>query len=161
MGRLPESDKIFRMVHVSMRDRRNKMIPNIKGFQPTPHDNFKLSVDWENKTTPEESLARFGATYKFNKNEFKDHNDFEVFSLEIAFVNSFDSIKEVSHDPIENNPPPIGTPNNPAHSLVHFSSTSEEDEPEIYLKLRDHADKISTNGDEVNELVESLRNQWQ
>lgn len=78
--RLPLGDRIFRVVLSTERDRKNKNVPALRCFSLTPADKGCLSVDWERKTTPEESVARFGATYKMNKEEYKPYDNREIFA---------------------------------------------------------------------------------
>lgn len=68
---LPDTDKVYRIVLVTNRDRKNHNIPSIGCFSLAPTDEGSLSVDWERKTSPEESIARFGASYKLYTKEYK------------------------------------------------------------------------------------------
>lgn len=161
MVSLPNEDDVYRLVQVSVRDKKNNSVPAIRCFAPHSNDNGMLSVDWDNYTTPEESLARFGGTHKHGTTNFKDHRQWEIYSMNVEFLKLLDSIiDDVTHDPIENTPPTIGMPNNPAHSLVNFSGNNpEEDAPEIMLLLRNHAKdrNVKLNMEEVEALVLAYR----
>ena len=73
---LPNEDNIYRLVHVTIRDSKNKAIPAPRCFAPSNTDEGNLSVDWEHYTTPEKSLARWGASYKWGTEVFKDHKQY-------------------------------------------------------------------------------------
>ena len=100
---LPEADNVYRMVHITMRDRKNKSIPAIRCFSPSPADNYKLSVDHAENTTPEISLSRVGATLKKDR-AYKNINDFEIYSLNVGATLLIPGILDVVADPIVNNP---------------------------------------------------------
>lgn len=72
---LPDEDDVYRIVINSFRDRRNKAIPAPRCFDLTKNDGNKLSVDREKNTPPQETIARVGASYKFNMKEYRDHRN--------------------------------------------------------------------------------------
>lgn len=133
---LSEESITFRMVHKNLRDENFE--PYISAFKPTKKDDNKLSVDYQELTTPEDSIGRFGATKKINGN-FKNIDDFSIYSLETSFLinlpNNF--ISKVEYNPIHNDPLIDGVPNNKSHSLAHFIE-SHTDEPELLAKLWEH-----------------------
>ena len=160
---LPKLDDVFRLVLATERDRKNKSIPAVRCFTLVPRDENKLSVEWSRKTTPEEAIARFGASYKFDSNEFKPYCNREIYALNVNFLHSFSDIEDVVYDPISIEPPQKGKVSNAAHSLIVFSAAFAKDqakEPEVFLKLRNHAKdkKIKVDYKKVDELVEELRN---
>lgn len=159
---LPESDKVFRNVLITQRDRRNKNIPAVRCFSLSPNDNNKLSVDWEKQTTPEECIARIGASFRMRKEEYKQYNNREVYALDIAFLNSLSDIEKVVYDPIIFCTPEKGKTDNPAHSLVVFLeefANKKIKEPEILIKIRDHAinKKVEIDWHQVEKLVQLYR----
>lgn len=162
-GSLPLEDQVYRIALVSWREKKNKSVPSTRCFDLTERDGNKLSVDWSGLTTPEESIARVGASFKFGKEEYKESGSRELYALEISFLNTLKEIEEVIYDPIINTPSIKGQPNNLAHSLIIFNEDVVNDKlkrPEIILKLRDHAKsrRVEVNTDQVNDLVEEYRN---
>ncbi|TCC98489.1 hypothetical protein [Pedobacter hiemivivus] len=78
------------------------------------------SVDWNKFTTPEECLIRSGLTYKFNKNEFRNQNDYRIFELNVGQVKKIEEITRLEHTPTNRTPEKIGQPNNPSHSSLYY-----------------------------------------
>lgn len=160
---LPSSDFVFRLVEKELVE-KDKFTPKIRGF--SLHDNDKkhgygLSVDWSALTTPEESLGRWGASYKTGTTEFKDYKKRDIYVLNIGVLKSIDSILDVVYNPILNIPVIKGIPNNISHSLIKFDKNElEKNEAEIYTRIREHAkDKKvkSINFKKVEELIELYR----
>ena len=116
---------------------KNKSIPAIRCFSPSPVDEYKLSVDHaENTITPEISLSRVGATLK-KDGAYKNINDFEIYSLNVGEISLIPGVLDVVADPIVNDPEIPGVPDNPSHSLIHISDSMEEEmQPEIYAKTK-------------------------
>lgn len=110
-------------------------------------------------TSPEECLSRVGCSYKTGTHEFKSFQDREVYSLETTFVHSLESVRDITYDPIICENLKKGFVSNSAHSLIIFSSNYAEIEPEIFVKLRDHAAsrKVDIDMSEVAEMVEKCR----
>ena len=81
---LPDCDRVLRIVENTQRDRKNKNIPNVRCFSLSPNDKGCLSVDWERRTTPEEAVARFGASFKYGREEYKSYDNREVYAMEIS-----------------------------------------------------------------------------
>ncbi len=159
---IPESDRVFRLVENTQRDRENKKIPATRCFSLSPNDGGGLSVDWERKTTPEESVARFGASFKRCKEEYKSYDNREIYAMEVSFLNALEPVEKVVYDPIYYEKPEKGRMNNPAHSLIKFSDALAHDDyndPETILKMRAHAieNKMEINLDKVHELVKKYR----
>lgn len=118
--------------------------------------------EWELKTSPEESIARVGASYKPNKTEYKPYENREIYALDISFLCSLTDVDKVIYDPIYFEIPVEGRVNNPAHSLIKFSEAyidNDANDPETILKMRDHAAerRIPIDIEKVHELVEGLR----
>ena len=84
---LPAADRVYRIVVATQRDRKNKAIPATRCFDLNKNDDNKLSVDWEEMTTPEECIARVGTSFRFNKDEYKPYDNREIYALEIDFLN--------------------------------------------------------------------------
>lgn len=162
---LPAGGLVYRLVVATFRDRKNKKIPAVRCFTLSESDENKLSVEWEEKTTPEESVARVGASYKKDKSEYKPHDNREIYALEIDFLNSLEVVNSTVYDPIYFEKSQPGCVNNPAHSLVVFSedflTKDRALQPEIYLKMRDHAQtrKVEIDMNKVELLVREYRRQ--
>lgn len=160
--KLPKEDEVYRIVEDSRRDKQNKFIPSQSCFSLNPRkDGYGLSTDWNRKTTPEESVARVGATYRYTKDgdvQFKPYRNREIYALKISFLESMLEIDQVIYNPILNNPTIPGSPNNPSHSLIiHKTENFEKNEPILIIKLRNHAKdrKVNVNMNEVEKLVEA------
>lgn len=159
---LPPPDDVYRIALIKDRDRKNKSIPAVRCFSLSPHDDYRLSVDWEKRTTPEECMARVGATYKMHTTQYKDYQNREIYALNVAFLNSLIDIDKVIYAPVILDIPEKGRINNPAHSLVVFSleySKDQAKEPETLLKIRDHAKdkRVEAGKVKVEELVKNYR----
>ena len=155
---LPESDKVYRIVLIKDRDKKNKNIPAVRCFSLSKNDEHKLSVDWNKMTSPEESLARFGASFKFGTEEYKPYENRETHALDVSFLNSLSKVEKVVYDPLFFDTTLKGRINNPAHSLIVFEQEYDND-PEILLKMRDHAsnNKIQIDMQKVDKLVKIYR----
>ncbi|MDK2842974.1 MAG: hypothetical protein PWQ17_2480 [Anaerophaga sp.] len=159
---LPDCDRVLRIVGNTQRDKKNKNIPSVRCFSLSPNDEGSLSVDWERKTTPEEAIARFGASFKLCKEEYKSYDNREVYAMKISFLNALEPVESVVYDPIYYEKPEKGRVNNPAHSLIKFTeafANDNQNDPEIILKMRNHAveNKVQINLDTVHELVKEYR----
>lgn len=159
---LPLTDWVYRIVLSTWRDRKNKSIPSMRCFDLSSQDDNKLSVDWSAKTTAEESIARVGASYKFDKEEYKPFENREVYGLSVKFLNNLKDIEKTIYDPLIYSPPEKGRPDNLSHSLIVFYSEFLNDKarrPETLLKIRNHAkdNKVVLDTSEVERLVELLR----
>ncbi len=159
---LPESDQVYRHVLISQRDRRNNNVPSVSCFSLSPHDKNKLSVDWEQLTTPEECVARIGASFRVGHEEYKQYKNREVYALDISFLNSLSDIECVIYDPIKFSTKEKGKIDNPSHSLIVFFEgflNNKIKEPETLIKMRDHAanKKAILNWSKIEELIELYR----
>ena len=159
---LPYEDDVWRIALSTSRDKKNKQEPGISNFSLNSSDFGKLSVEWASMSTPEESVARFGATYKSGTEDFKDYRTRELYALNVGFLRSLEPVEDVLYNPIMVRPVLKGRPDNPAHSLVIIKSNFAQDEPELYKKMRDHAKgrKVEVNAEEVEQLVAIYRKQW-
>ena len=72
-------------------------------------------------------------SFKKDKFIFKDPNEYFVFSLERVKINFLPHIDAIEHNPkFFGNPPPDGSPNNPAHTLIKYENDiKKEDEIEL------------------------------
>lgn len=158
---LESSENTYRLVLISVRDKKNKNIPAERSFFPTERDEGKLSVDIESLTTPEKTLSRWGAMYNA-KQEFKDYNKWELYKLNVGDIKLIDKVINVIKDPIKYDEPEKGRPDNPAHGLIDLSNIKDVDLPEVVLKLRNLAkdNKVDVKMDEVDTLVQEYRRQW-
>jgi len=137
---LNQNSFVYRICFATQRDSKNKMCPAIRNFTPSKNDTDGLSVDWEMLTTPEESIARFGAQYKYGKiGVYKEYKDHEIYKLFIEYIKQLPDITDVIYSPIRKEHPPKGAPNNLAHSSITFTKHPLEDECETLLRMRDHA----------------------
>lgn len=159
---LPENNNLYRLVLFTQRDKNNDALPATRCFKLQPADENKLSCDFEPMTTVSKTIARAGATYKFGKEEFKNHKDWDVYALEIDFVRKIQNVIDVIYNPITFNPKQKGKPDNDSHSLIKFSPIPEADEPEILVLLRNHAAEriMPKDEDEIESLVQEYRRQW-
>jgi hypothetical protein len=151
---IPSDAIFFRLVHQDKLDKK-KHIPSPSCFAYIPEDvDDGLSVDWEALTTPEMSLAIVGMTFRVNKQEFKDPYSFHVYKLENAFLSELDGINKVRHAPnFYGNPPPVGKPNNPSHTIVVYTDPND---PEIRVKLQNHATAVEPKKELIADLLNSL-----
>lgn len=161
--KLPYNDKVYRVVVSTVRDRKNKSIPAPRCFDLSEQDKNKLSVEWEIMTTPEETIARVGASYKYDKKEYKSYQNRELYAMELAFLNNLQDMDKTIYDPLIYPHPQKGRPNNPAHSLLVFHMDFLNDKarrPETIVKIRDHAKdkKICINEEKLDDLVKVYRN---
>ena len=156
---LLENDHVYRMAHITMRDKKNKSVPAIRCFSPTSADDYKLSVDHAESSSVEISISRVGATYK-RDGSFKNLREFEVYRLNVSETKAISGIIDVYSDPIFSDPETPGIPNNPAHALIEISRNVEEDEPEIYLRLRDNAIKMDVDYDKASVLSDQIKSKW-
>lgn len=164
---LPLRDRIFRHGLSDWTKLENgEYVPKFRFFElsnPDKETGYSLSVDWESKTTPEETIIRIGCTYKGDSNQFKNYDNRVIYALEIDFLISMDEIINVIYDPISHIPPKQGTPDNPAHTLIVFDKEKYEDpqnRPAILTELRNHAKdkKIEFNMKSVHKAVKECRN---
>lgn len=148
---------VWRICLNTDRDKKNKQIPAVRNFSLSQHDNFKLSVDWEKHTTPEECIARVGASYKTGTTEYKKHENREIYAMSVSDLNGIDEVQGVIHDPIYFEPCRKGQPNNVAHSLICI--IPDFDEPELFVKIRDYAknNRILNDTEQTQILINEYR----
>lgn len=158
---IPSGKRLFRLVLVTERDKKNKAIPAVRCFKLKTIDENKLSNDWEELTTPEDTLARCGATFRNGKEEYKTYEDKEIYGIDVGFMRTVTCVSDIIYDPIDFNPKRKGVPNNVSHTSTIFSDIKDEDEPEIFISIRDHAvvNKVEVNMTIVHEIVLKLRNE--
>ncbi len=161
---LPDPDDVFRITPKNLTEKKNKFMPSLKCFTLSEADKkegYGLSVDWSARTTPEESIARVGASYKTGTQNYKEYNNKDLYPHNIGFLKSLEPIIDVIYDSIVKKIPIKGTPNNISHSLVNFNKDDlEKNEAEVYLKIRNHAKDRKMKGDmtKVEQLVKLYRN---
>lgn len=162
-GQIPFHDRVFRIALNSQRARDNKLIPSTSCFSLNNSDkenDYSLSVDWEKMTTAEDCIIRVGCSFKRETGIFKDYRTREIYALDVSFLTALSQVEKVISTPLINNPPIFGRPDNPAHSSICFKRLAyDEAEPELILKIRDHAkDKIvEFDMTEVEKKVEGYR----
>lgn len=155
---LPSSDSVYRIALLTEKelDENGNQIPKLSCFSLSADDikdNYKLSVDWDRKTTPEEVLIRVGTSFKKGKNVYKPFDNRTLYKLEVSFLKQLPFISDVIYTPSRNNN---------AHSSVCFDNANynyKEHQPQILTELREHARKFHVNIDmeEVKNKVEELR----
>ena len=154
---LPSKDFVIRFVDISHRDKKNKTIPASRCFTLSEDDkknDFGLSVEWQQKTTPEDILIRIGLEKIKDKNgneSYKNYLNRELYAMNVGFLKNLKEIVNVVYDP---------KLNNQAHSLALFiPETFEQFEPEITEKIRNHAAnfRVPVNMAIVKEKVEKER----
>jgi len=113
---LPLTDRIYRHgLNDWVEKKGDENIPKFIFFELTELDKktgYRLSVDWELKTTPEETIARIGGSYKTNTTQFKEYKNRIIFALDIKFLNSLDFVIDVNYNPIVHPVRKLGSPNN-------------------------------------------------
>lgn len=161
---LPDHDDVYRKAPNDWKEKKDKFTPALRCFtlsEPDKQEGYALSADWSARTTPEESIARIGASFKTGTQKFKEYKNWDLFALNIGFLKSLESIIDVIYDPLVNKIPIKGTPNNISHSLVSFNKDDlEKNEAEVYLKIRNHAKdrRIPIDMTKVEQLVKLYRN---
>jgi hypothetical protein len=114
----------------------NSYIPNPSSFMDK-----ELSCDWDRYSTPRNSLALIGKEYRSKSKVFKEPNDFFIASLLVQDILDHTTNQQIKHNPIQNIPELIGTPNNRAHSLI-IGEKGDRTEQE-HVKTRFWLSKIS------------------
>ena len=90
---IPDSDLLYRNVHFSQVS-LNKLVPSAASL-----DDFDLSCDWNNFSTPESSLALLSKQYKNESlKTFKDINDYFIYHLKVGQVRINFPELEIKHD---------------------------------------------------------------
>lgn len=157
---LPSADSVHRIALQSDRetDENGNYIPKYTCFSLTPadtKDNYKLSVEWDKKTTPEETLIRLGTSFRIGKrsNEYKPYDNRLIYKIEVAFLRKLPFILDVIYSP---------SIKNDAHSSICFNKESynfEENRPQMLIEIRDHAKQftVEVNMAEVQKKVEEIR----
>lgn len=89
---------------------------------------YEISCDWNRYSTPTQSLNLIGKEYKKGKSQFKDPNDFFIVSLLVKKIIVRNIKQNIVHDPKQNIPEVIGSPNNRAHSLIKSEKNIQQGE---------------------------------
>ena len=127
--KIPNQDFVFRNVHFTQRTGR---IPNEAAFKLRQGETG-LSVNWDKYIDVKGCYILIGLSYS-NSNKFNDYTAFKIFKLQVEYIRSIDGINDVIHMPVFNGaPPPIGKPNNQAHSEILCI-----DDEEVRVKLADY-----------------------
>jgi len=151
-----DDNEVYRIAVVTDRDSLNRQIPAIRCFALVKNDNGNLSVDWDQYTSPNESVARIGAQLTIDLKKYKNYTNREVYGLNCGLVRKIDGISDIKHNPLQKNE---RIPENLAHSHI-CCVKDEENQPELFLHLREIAKNnrkelcFST----ISKLVEELRN---
>jgi len=147
-----------------MVEKEDRYTPTIYFFdlsQTDKNTGYSLSVDWDKKTTPEESIIRIGCSYKTKPDfEFKNYKNRVIYALEIAFIDSLDWISKIEYSPTIHTKEILGHPNNKAHSLVFYDKAEyAQNRPALLTELRNHAKdkKIEFDMTKVEVFVEKCR----
>lgn len=127
---IPDKDNVYRQVHKNFM-KKNSNLPSAKEFRKKA-DEEGISVNWDKYVSPQEVLQIIGKTYKKGSEDFKDPGNYHLFQLNVGEVRAIESVKDVLHDPIWNDPELVGNPNNFAHSLIILE---EENDTEFRLKI--------------------------
>jgi hypothetical protein len=159
---LPPADSVYRIALLTQKDldENGKLIPKLSCFSLSADDikdNYRLSVDWDKKTTPEEVLIRVGTSFKRGKPEYKPFENRALYKLEVGFLRQLPFVFDVIYTPSRTNN---------AHSSVCFDNENynyKEHEPQILTELREHSKRfnIQINIEEVKEKVAELRQSLQ
>lgn len=154
---LPSADSVYRIALRTEReiDENGNQIPKMGCFslsQDDIKDNYRLSVEWDKMTTPEEVLIRVGISFKKNSNQYKPFDTRILYKLEVGFLKQLPFILDVIYSPWHGNP---------AHSSICFDNENynyQEHRPQILIEIRDHAKQftVNVNMDEVKQKVEEI-----
>ena len=162
---IPNEDFVLRQVHIlRTKDINGKKIPTEAAFSLRSSDLEGLSVNWERYITIKENYILLGLTFNSNK-KFVDYTLFKIFKIQVQFIRSLENIEDVVHSPVfHGSLPPIGRPNNYAHSLIQ----GEIDE-EVRMGLADYCMnnyedsyckyQVATLNTEINSLRQRLDEQ--
>lgn len=129
---IPTSATLYCRVHKNFISSKTGK-PKETAFHNTPRDGDNLSSDWNKYTTAEESRARIGLQINPRKNIFKTPEDFYIIEFQVQDILDHVPDQSVTHDPVQNIPEVVGTPNNRSHAII----IGEKNDPEIRLKLVD------------------------
>lgn len=144
----------------------DRYIPKLNFFKLTNadiNDGYRLSVDWKDLTTPEETIIRVGCTYLHKKSKYKDFENRVIYSMDVDFLESMEEIDSVTYNPSIKEPEEKGYPNNIAHSSIKFDNELYDDaqaRPAILTELRNHVkhNKVYFDLEIVRVEVEKYRN---
>lgn len=123
---ISDSDSLYFFVHHSKveYDHEDNAVLKEAALTDTPLNGGNKSCDWSRYASAEQTRVLLGRQYKTGKTEFKNPAEFFVFSHGVEQWRSlhlrFREFPEqrVEHNPIEENPEPIGFPNNRAHAII-------------------------------------------
>ena len=140
------------LYRMTMKERRRGGKLSVGAFQLFPVDDYKLSLDWARLTTPESSLAIYGATINSRTGQYKNWKLWEIHAVEVSFLLELERVVSVEYNPMYYKPPVKGKQDNPAHSLVIFDKESPEywtsKEPEVLVRIARHAQERQIQPDE-------------
>lgn len=164
---LPNNDRIYRHGPMDWIDTKDqKFIPTLKFFdlsEPDKLSGYHLSVDWENRTTPEETIIRIGCSFSINTTKFKNYKNRVIFALDVRFLVELNGILKVSYSPIIQLIEKTGHINNLAHSLISFDKEefTAQLRPAVITEMRNHAKdkKINFDMEVVDKAVLQYRDQ--
>ncbi len=161
---LPITDRVYRHgLDTLVEEKEDKYVPKLRFFDlsnPVKKMDYSLSVDWERKTTPEETIIRVGCSYKTNTEIFKNYKNRIIYALEIKFINSLEWIIDTTYDPTLHEIKKLGSPDNSAHALINFAEDQyAQNRAAILTELRNHSQdkKIGFNMKEVDKAVIECR----
>ncbi|SMD44439.1 hypothetical protein SAMN00777080_3060 [Aquiflexum balticum DSM 16537] len=119
-----DQDKLYFFIHIHAvkydKEDREPFVPE-SNLTNTPKEGPDKSCDWSKYHSPQETRELRGKEYKFGKSVFKRPEEFFVYSTRARDWRGINlpSYKQlVEHDPIFNDPEPIGMPNNRAHGII-------------------------------------------
>lgn len=121
---IPDPDKLYFFIHIHAvrydKEGNNPFVPE-SSLTNTPDSGPNKSSDWSKYHRPEDTRFLRGEEYKFGQKIFKNPDEYFIYSTLVSDWRSIDQQhckQSVEHDPIYNDPIPIGTPNNRAHSII-------------------------------------------
>ena len=114
---IPDDSIVYVRIHKDFISSKDNL-PKSAAFSNTPKDGNNLSCDWDKHCTAESSRELIAKQQK-KDGSFKDHNLFFIWGLKVEKIRKeINPNQSVEHDPVENNPEIIGSPNNRAHSII-------------------------------------------
>lgn len=140
---IPDEDYVFRQIHKEQFKKKDSRFPSERHFSLNEGEKG-LSVNWERYCSVERNWILIGLSYRHNSTSYKDPALFHVFRINVGVLRVVQGVEDVIHDPVYNEPPLLGKPNNRSHSLIKYSNDEE-----YRLKLSDLADMVGNNYDKM------------
>lgn len=130
---ISDDSLLYCYVHKSQIDKES-LKPIARAFRNTPFEGgTDLSTDWNQYTTPEESLERLNLQKKGN-GTFKNSKDYGLVSFKVEVIRNELKSQSIVHDPIQHHD---SLPENRSHTKI-----IGEKDTEVRLKMIDMCDVL-------------------